>query len=277
MGYNRQQIIMRKKLFTFLLVIVAGIGLIHAEIHSGNCGISGDNLQWSLDTETGLLNISGIGMMENFTYKSYEDPNAGYAYMFRFISDAPWFAYTDEIRAIIINEGVTSIGNYAFLNVVIDSLVIPSTIKKIGCAILAYDRFHHSKVKKIIYSAVACDDFEGKDGIGGPGGPGYYILTPLYFLHDLAGVLGGRPYVESFVIGDNVQIIPAWLCHKLGIDVDIPCSVNKIGYNAFNGCNIKRNCAENTVHNFDMITLCKKTDFTTLAQWIQDTVSIGHT
>ena len=67
---------------------------------SGYCGGEGDgtNLTWKLTTD-GVLTISGAGAMKNF---------AMYA------SDSPWDSYTDYISIIILEEGVTSIGDYAF-------------------------------------------------------------------------------------------------------------------------------------------------------------------
>lgn len=45
-----------------------------AAMYSGTCG---DNVYWSLDTSTGMLNISGTGAIENYTYSS----------------SAPWSSY----------------------------------------------------------------------------------------------------------------------------------------------------------------------------------------
>ena len=77
----------------FLLPVPAG-----AE-ESGTIGDS--NVSWSLNGE-GTLTISGTGAM----------PAANSA------SDWPWYKLSLEgdIDAVIIEDGVTSIGNYAFYN-----------------------------------------------------------------------------------------------------------------------------------------------------------------
>lgn len=65
---------------------------------SGTCG---DNLTWSLDTQTGLLEISGTGAM--YDYDSFGNLS-------------PWCEYISDIKSVIIGEGVTSIGVGAFIN-----------------------------------------------------------------------------------------------------------------------------------------------------------------
>ena len=57
----------------------------------------GENLTWTL-AGNGVLTVSGTGDMVNY--------GGAYAY--------PWFAQQESITAVIIEEGVLSIGNYAF-------------------------------------------------------------------------------------------------------------------------------------------------------------------
>ena len=66
---------------------------------SGTCGAtSADNLTWSFDTTTGTLTISGNGAM-----KEYED-----------YTKRPWVAYKNDIKKVVIEENVTTIGKHAF-------------------------------------------------------------------------------------------------------------------------------------------------------------------
>jgi hypothetical protein len=66
---------------------------------SGSCG---DNLTWTYDIVTGILTISGTGDMYNFDSHPIS------------ATDAPWSTYIYVINKIIIDDGVTSIGEYAF-------------------------------------------------------------------------------------------------------------------------------------------------------------------
>ena len=63
-----------------------------ASTYSGTCG---DNLTWTLDTESGILTISGTGAMYNFEYPNY----------------APWYSSRSSIKTVIIEDGVFIGGN----------------------------------------------------------------------------------------------------------------------------------------------------------------------
>ena len=85
---------------------------------SGNCGsnINGDNVTWELSE--GVLTIKGSGRMSS----SYGN------------GDAPWYTdYQASITSIVIESGVTYIGNYAFYALYnATSVSIPSTVTEIG-------------------------------------------------------------------------------------------------------------------------------------------------
>ena len=85
---------MKHKILTLLLAIVASTSTLFAV--SGTCG---DNLTWNL-TGNGVLTISGTGAMSNYTSSSP--------------SRAPWYSNRSSIKSVVIEEGVTSIGEYAF-------------------------------------------------------------------------------------------------------------------------------------------------------------------
>lgn len=89
-------------------------GAIDPSYVSGTCG---DDLKWRLNTETGVLTISGTGAMENYTH----------------YTDVPWYDYCDSITKVVIEDGVTTIGDCAFSHY--DSLAsvsIPRSVIKIG-------------------------------------------------------------------------------------------------------------------------------------------------
>jgi hypothetical protein len=60
------------------------------------CGIDGDNLTWEL--KSGILTIQGEGDMAD-----WDDQN-----------HSPWYEKRDSITGIVLEDGVTSIGAYAF-------------------------------------------------------------------------------------------------------------------------------------------------------------------
>ena len=66
-----------------------------AIIASGTCG---ENVTWTLDEE-GTLTISGEGAMADYAYRD---------------NDAPWYGIREQIVAVVIAEGITNVGDYAF-------------------------------------------------------------------------------------------------------------------------------------------------------------------
>ena len=79
---------------------------------TGSCG---DNVTYSLDTETGVLTISGTGKMKDYSGE-----------------DSPFYQ-NSNIKSVIIENGVTSIGNLAFSSC--NSLIevsLPSSIISLG-------------------------------------------------------------------------------------------------------------------------------------------------
>jgi len=83
---------------------------------SGSCG---ENLTWELD-DAGTLTISGTGAMDD--YYAFNDPPV-----------APWDAYKDQIVSVVIGEGVTETGAYAFGQCFnLTSVTLPSSLLVLG-------------------------------------------------------------------------------------------------------------------------------------------------
>ncbi len=102
-------------------------------IVSGNCGVPTseggsytDAVQWSFDSSTGVLTISGTGAMASMRAENDR-------------GKAPWIQYLPQITSIAISEGITEIGECAFIKankadtgaVNLISVSFPSTLKAI--------------------------------------------------------------------------------------------------------------------------------------------------
>ncbi len=88
-----------------LLPVLGGHAL--AASPSGSCGAG---LRWSLDLDTGVLTVSGRGPMDDFEVR-YENQGRVNEAVY---TTAPWWEYRLQIRAVVVEEGVTSVGAYAF-------------------------------------------------------------------------------------------------------------------------------------------------------------------
>ncbi len=108
--------VMRKthKFLSIILAIMMAISIIpitaSAATYSGACG---DNVTWTYDSSTYTLTISGTGDMYD--------------------NNPPWAKYQNNIKEIVISDGVTSIGRAAFFGLVkVTNISIPKSVKSIG-------------------------------------------------------------------------------------------------------------------------------------------------
>ena len=106
-----------KRMFCFLLCVILLVNLVPVAGYA----TGGDDFSWTLD-EMGTLTISGAGEMWNWTE-----------------GEAPWSSYSDYILNVVIEPGVTSIGEYAFAECTwLQKVDLPETVKRIGlCAFMS--------------------------------------------------------------------------------------------------------------------------------------------
>ncbi len=98
-----------KKLLTLIFLSMIAFNAIHAEI------------TWTL-SDDGTLTISGTDMPN---YHEIDNPN-------------PWYSQRNKIKKIVIEDGVTNIGDYTFLHCSsLTSVSIPISVKSIGKAAFA--------------------------------------------------------------------------------------------------------------------------------------------
>ncbi len=107
-------------------VRVAGV----ATIDSGTCG---DSLIWVLD-ENWALTVSGTGDM--YDYYDWSDETV-----------QGWDDYREQITSVVIEDGVTGIGNYAFYNCSdLVSVTIADSVASIG-----YNAFERCTSLETVY------------------------------------------------------------------------------------------------------------------------------
>ena len=151
-----------------------------------------DNLTWKL-YEDGTLNISGTGAMKNYGYSNNRSP----------------VFWNTDVTSIVIEEGVTSIGNEAFhlcRNLI--SITIPKTLKSIG--------------NNAFYDCTSLTSVTIPGNVESIGESAFYYCDNLTDVTLQDGVKS---------IGDAAFI---W-CNNL-TNIVLPNSVTSIGYYAFKDC-----------------------------------------
>lgn len=120
-----------KKVIVFICMVVVltalmmSMGLNADEVVEGACGDTFnystdkyDNVTWSLNTQSGVLTISGEGKMGSWSW-----------------SNVPWGSYARQIKSVVIKPGVTNISDYSFVNFfALTEISIPSSVTSIECA-----------------------------------------------------------------------------------------------------------------------------------------------
>ncbi len=86
-----------------MLMVSIIITIVPFSVSAATNGICGESLTWSLDD--GTLTISGEGEMNDYNYNYINEEH---------IIDTPWFDKRNQIKSVVIEEGVTQIGDFAF-------------------------------------------------------------------------------------------------------------------------------------------------------------------
>lgn len=175
-----------------------------AVVESGACG---KNLTWTLDA-AGTLTVSGTGAMKDYN---------------GFPGSAPWYSNRDSIKAVVIESGVTSIGEYAFYGCSsLTSITIPEGVTTIGGRAF-YGCSRLTDVSITDLDAWCRIDFAD------------YSANPMYYAKNIR--LDGQKIV-SVTVPEGVTEVKAYTFYGFQnlIQVTLPEGVTTIGEDAFSGC-----------------------------------------
>lgn len=108
-----------KKLLAFVFVIIMVLSMCPISVYAlEDSGMCGENVQWSYDSQNDALIITGTGPMYDYDYSS---------------TTPPWRLRREQIKSIVISDGVTKIGNNAFFYFIrLSSVNIPNGVTTVG-------------------------------------------------------------------------------------------------------------------------------------------------
>ncbi|MGM9616542.1 leucine-rich repeat protein [Butyricicoccus sp.] len=183
----------------------------------GSCGT---NANWTLDSD-GILRIIGTGGMTDYIWSNR----------------TPWYSYRSEIKAVEVQDGITSIGSASFSGCTnlkqvslgtemlsigteafkgctsLTSITIPEKVTSVGQA--AFNNC--TSLNTIYFNAIACKNA----GQAAAASPGFKNI-------------GSN---ASVIFGDKVTRIPGCVFQSSNIvSVKMPNTVTEIGESAFSEC-----------------------------------------
>ena len=238
---------MKKQVLSGLLVLCLIFSLlpVSAFADTAKSGTCGENLTWALD-DAGTLTISGTGDMEDYLTHRYDGKE---------ITTAPWREYYDTMKSVVIEAGVTSIGNWAFSWCSsLTSVTIPDSVTRIGndafswCISLESMTIPDSVTSIIDGTFYECRSLESVtigNSVTSIGNWAFYDCSSLesVTIPNSVTSIGGSAFEDcssltSVTIGNSVTSIGGgafYDCSSLE-SVTIPDSVTSIGEYAFYGC-----------------------------------------
>ena len=210
---------------------------------SGFCGVEGSNLRFTMTSKNNemILTISGNGRMKDYPFQgTYMQTTEG----------IPWLATPTKL---IVESGVTSIGDHAFLSCPLTSVTLPSSLTNIGkyaflncnelksitipsnVTMIEQGAFESSGLTDITIpsgvTTIATDTFSDCKSL-----KNVNISTGVEIIDDYAFTRCDA--LTSVTIPSTVTSIGTeafYICSQLS-NITIPSSVTSIGENAFYNC-----------------------------------------
>lgn len=191
------------------LLVLLTISLLPMAAWANDSGTCGNNLTYTFMEETHTLTISGNGDMTNYNSEDL------------YVDNIPWYSYKENIWNVVIEHGVTSIGNNAFYECSnLKEISIPNSVTTIGEAAFAFcigltNINIPNSVKRINRIAFSCCT----------------SLTDIIIPNSVTTI-----GIAAFLYCSNLR------------SIRIPNSIVSIGSRAFNGCsNLQKVIVEDIV------------------------------
>ena len=186
-----------------------------AEVASGTCG---ENANWSF-SDDGVLTISGAGAIDDYLQRT----------------DRPWDEYAESIESGNIGEGITDLGECAFMDCTTLLLVsLPDSLRYMGVATFE--------------NCSSLETISLPKGLVDLGWETFFGCTNLKTISIPDGITKIEPYtfsgcssLDDVVIPDSVTYIgdeAFYQCSALE-NIQLPKKLTAIEYGTFSGCTRK--------------------------------------
>ena len=224
-------------------------------------GLCGEDVSWNLDSDTGVLTLSGTGATDDY------------------LLDSPTYsAYASVISTVAVEEGITALGEYLFYNMNgIISITLPGSVSEIGKAAFSgctgLGDVYYSGTKAewesisiasgndcLTSATIHCSDgdiepiggdepvdensgtcgenavwsFDASTGVLSISGSG----ATYDYENDYPGFYSKKSLISSIVVSQGITTIGEYLFYDIAkpTNISLPVSISEIKNGAFYGC-----------------------------------------
>lgn len=116
---------MKRAVSVFFSLLIVFIGMMCTQsvayAAGDDSGACGDAIKYTYDSANQILTLNGTGATANYSNLTIGS------------GKTPWYSYREEVKKVVVGEGITQVGNYIFANMSsLTTVILPSTLTAIS-------------------------------------------------------------------------------------------------------------------------------------------------